>query len=439
MIVNKIEDLIGNTPLIKLDSLSLGLINTDIYVKLEHLNPFGSVKDRTAIGLLTEKDGSINLSDKTLVESSSGNTAKALQVLATRNCSNLTSVTSRIKIPEVEQLLKFMGVNIIQIPGKSECPDPNDEDSALSVINKMTQKTPNKYIHKNQYTNINNTLIHKNTTANEIFNDLYEIDYFISGLGTAGSSGGIIEFIKENKKSTRVLGVVSEPSDYLPGIRTMAEMYETNLFMIKNYFKILEVSSLEALKFLRILVQKEGILAGPTTGANFAATIKFLKQNDNLRSDGNKQVAVFLACDRIESYMSYIVERMPELFDTKTNTDIFNISANENNNLFEKEASQETLKWVSDENVKIIDIRGVRPFSKFRINGSVCYPEEHLREVLIYETPFAGQVLFVCPSGERSILYAKLLRDRGVQGFSLKGGLVEWRQAGLPIERPVRL
>ena len=110
MIYNNIEELIGNTPLLKIDPASHGLKHIDVYAKLEYSNPFGSIKDRTALGLTQQLDfEKLKQQGTRLVESSSGNTAKALQIIAARHDNQLVSVTNRVKVPEVEQILWYLG------------------------------------------------------------------------------------------------------------------------------------------------------------------------------------------------------------------------------------------------------------------------------------------------------------------------------------------
>lgn len=145
MIYHAIEELIGNTPLLQIDGSRYGIKNVDMYVKCEYMNPFGSVKDRTALSLLRDMDfAELRNNGTRLIESSSGNTAKALQMLALRNGTSLVTVTNRIKIPEVSALLKYLGSEIISLPGRSECPDPNDSDNAVAVIERMVAASPKK-------------------------------------------------------------------------------------------------------------------------------------------------------------------------------------------------------------------------------------------------------------------------------------------------------
>lgn len=437
MIYNQIEDLIGKTPLLKVGGARYGLTDADIYIKLEYLNPFGSVKDRTALGLMRQA-GDIN-EQRGLIESSSGNTAKALQIMAARHGGKLTSVTNRIKVPETEELLRYLGTEIIALPGKSECPDPNDEGNPFNLINEMLAELPNKYYHTSQYENQNNPDIHYQSTAPELYHDLPNFEAYIAGVGTGGSGGGVIKYAKENNYKTKFIGVVSEPSDFLPGIRNRNELYETGLFNAKDYDDLCEVSSAEALEFLRKLVLNEGVLAGPTTGANFAAAVRYGKATEGSGMAGQRRRLVILACDRLDGYMSYIAKRQPGLFGSKQNSDVyaeFKLDETKVEQL-EKPTDQTTVDWIKEQNVQVIDTRGVRPYNNFWIEGSLNLPEEYLREILEHGTPFdAGRpVLLLCPTGERSLLLANILVERGLIAYSLAGGLAAWRRAGLPLVR----
>lgn len=437
MICTRIEDSIGNTPLLKLDSKKYGLKNSDIYVKLEYLNPFGSVKDRTVTGMLSPDTlQSLSHEKRTLIESSSGNTAKAMQLLASKYGIKFTSVTNRIKVPEVEDVLRYLGADIIALPGRSECADPNNPDDAVATIKRMVEENPELYFHTSQYTNTANRRVHKDTTASEIYTDLSHVDIFVTGVGTGGSSGGIIDYAKEHDYSTRFLGVMSEPSDFLPGIRTRRELFETELFSQNDFDELHEVTSLDALDALRQLVRNEGVLAGPTTGASFAAALHYLRMHDERRADGSRQTLVLIACDRLETYMSYIKKRQPQLFGDKSKTDIY-APAVHGAEKYSMTATSDTVEWIQQKSVTIIDLRSVKPFTAFHIDGSLNYPEAYLSEILSEGEPFSPsrQLLIVCPTGERSARLTSILRARGLQAYNLSGGLLEWRKQQLPLAR----
>ncbi len=189
MIKNSIIECIGNTPLIRIDEKIHGIVGMEIFAKCEFLNPFGSVKDRTALGLLEDAGDATHI-----IESSSGNTAKALGVLASIFDKKFLTVTNRIKQQEVEDILRIIGVEIENLPPGSECPDPNDPNSPFAVIKKILQKNPETYYWTDQYTNPANPKMHEKTTAVEIENDLGVPNYFFGGLGTTGTTMGVAKY-----------------------------------------------------------------------------------------------------------------------------------------------------------------------------------------------------------------------------------------------------
>lgn len=443
MIYNKIEDIIGNTPLLKVDLRPYGIEHIDAYIKLEYLNPFGSVKDRTALGLMEGVDfDEARRTGKKIIESSSGNTARALQMMANRAGIGFVSVTSRIKIPEVEKIQRYLGTEIVALPGQSECPDPNDDNNAIATIGRMIAADPEKYIYRDQYSDVRTRAMHERTTATEIFTDIDRVDAVVVGLGTGGSSGGLVDYIKHHDTQTDMYGVVSSPNDFLPGIRTRNELFETELVHTDEFDDVIEVSSQQALEALDQLVRREGVLAGPTTGGNFYALLEAARRRDGEFSASKRGAFVTIACDRLEPYMSYIEKRTPERFgNTSSRTDLYSVTVSDDERQhLEKPASRETEAWLDEAQVQCIDTRGVRPAQQFRIDGSLCYPEEILRDVLASGTPFSQKqpLLFVCPRGDRSLLYAKILRDRGYEAYSLAGGLAAWRAAGLPFVSGVK-
>ncbi len=437
MIYQHIEDVIGNTPLLRIDGARYGIEHVDIYVKLEYLNPFGSVKDRTTLSLTQHIDfDEMRRTGAKLIESSSGNAAKALRMLAHRREVGLTLVTNRIKVPEVDMVLKYLETDIVNLPGRSECPDPNDPDNVVAVIERMVAENPSGYRHTAQYTSADNPRAHETTTAVELYRDLERIDYFVAGVGTGGSTGGMLDYIERHQLATKCVGVVSHPSDFLPGIRTNAELFETPLFHADRFEAMTEVTSKAALEALDLLVRNEGVLAGPTTGGNFAAVLEWCRAHDALRSDGTRQTVVFLACDRLEPYMSYIEKRLPERFGRQSYSDLYDMAAMTDEAANDLTVEQLEASLRSDEPPLVIDTRGVKAYELFHIEQSVCYPEELLHELFEEGVPFRGRsVVFVCPRGDRSRLYARLLDGRGVTAHSLQGGLMAWRRAGKPMTK----
>lgn len=435
MIYNDITELIGNTPLLKIPAAVHGLSNIDLYVKLELFNPWGSVKDRTALGMTREHLQEIE-DGKKLLELSSGNTAKALQLIASTRGSSFKAITNRIKVPEQRDILRLLGAQIEELPGKSDCYDPNDPNDPMIIINRELQSHPNEYIFTNQYVNQSNRDIHFETTGGEIAQELGKVDHFIAGLGTTGSSRGIVERLEKDNPAIRSVGVVAEANDYIPGIRTKDEVLEVGLFDPENYADILTYSSQAAIDGMLVLARKLGVLAGPTSGATFMGALDYLREVDKTAT--SRQTAVFIACDRMEWYVSYVKERRPELFggkERRTWHDHLDVSEAKST-----VRVSEVREFIKNKQPMIIDTRNPLAYRMGHIKGSVNFPYEQLDGILNDAVPFSASqpLLFVCAVGEKSLAVAQYLQGRDYQAYSLDEGITAWRDAELPLMRKMR-
>lgn len=146
MIIKSIKEAIGNTPLLEIPENIHGFKGLKIYAKCEFLNPFGSIKDRTAMGLL-EASGD----HEWIIESSSGNTAKALSALANVEGKKLLDVSRKMHQREVEDIIRIIGTEMTILPAGSECPDPTDPNSPFEVIKKNMNENPGKYFFTDQF------------------------------------------------------------------------------------------------------------------------------------------------------------------------------------------------------------------------------------------------------------------------------------------------
>jgi len=430
-----ITELIGNTPLLKIDPAVHGLKNIELYAKLEFYNPFGSLKDRIGWAMIKDDLQSIIDKKQTILESSSGNTAKALQAIASVYGIPFKTITNRIKVQEVKSILQIMGADIEQMPGKSECPDPTDPNDPLTHIDTIVRQEKDKYYYTTQYTNEKNIEIHFETTGKEIVDDLGRVDYFFGGLGTTGSTRGTAQYIKRNNPDLVSVGIVSSVDDYIPGIRTITEMWEVGLFEKDFYAAIEEIHSITAIDAMLTLIRKCGILAGPTSGASYEGTIQYLKTIDDTLKE--KKTAVFIVCDRFEYYISYIKERKPELFGEKVRAD--SLSQLKESDWKDvpsiKIGSAEA--WVTIHKPIIIDIRSNLAFRTSHIANSLNIPQEQLTKMIDGAMPFSkGQtILFICPVGEQSKRFAMNLKNKGYDAYTLESGIVGWRDAGLTLEK----
>lgn len=428
-----VTSLIGNTPMLRLDPARHGISGVDVLLKLEFLNPFGSVKDRVAWGMLREHVAGLAADGTTLVEASSGNTAKALQVLASIHGLALEVVTNRVKVAEVRDVLLMLGTRFEELPGLSECPDPTVPDDVFSVIEARMAAAPGRYFHTSQYTNPDNVGTHRDTTGPEILADVPGVDVLVGGLGTTGSTRGAAEHLRAHRPGLRVLGVVSTAEDFIPGIRSESEMWDVGLFDKGVYDDILTVRSTDAVDETFDLALRHGVLAGPTTGAALRA-LRDAMSRDPVPS-GTTRTAVVIACDRLEGYVSYLRARCPESFgDTGehllsavTAADVAAVPPLEPTDLHDAPVGR----------YLVVDTRGAMAYRVGHVPGAVNIRDDHLEAMLAHGVPFPPgvTVVLVCPVGEYSARVAALLRRRGREALSLTGGVVGWRDAGLPLER----
>lgn len=449
MIYDSVDQLIGNTPLLRISSHVTGLKNIDLFAKMEMLNPFGSVKDRVAKALLNEVLPSAVEKNQTIVEASSGNAAKALAALCGLHGLNFRTVTNRIKQPEIRQILQTLDANIQELPGISDCPDPSDPDDFTVIAANLAKQEPNKYHYTDQYFNPENLQMHYGTTGKEILNDLKHVDFYFGFLGTCGSSMGIGQYLIDNEQETELWGVVTNPGHYIPGGRTKSELWEVGFYRQKFFKGILTEDEQSAIDGMLTLNRECAVLCGPTAGATFSATLKKLKEVDASYDDcETKKNAVFLACDRVEPYISYLQQYRPEIFTQQGDTTktplkrIANLSI-EDLELVDQVTPaklQEKINF-NDNSLRIIDMRGNYAFSRGHIEGAINIFEESLTQ-LIEDGPIFGEkdeVVLCCPQGTHSVKYAAFLIQQGIRASNLKGGLIGWRNAGYSFKKPSSL
>ena len=438
MLYKSVTELIGNTPLIEISKEITKLKNINVYAKCELYNPFGSLKDRAGYAMLKDEIQKLKENKMTVIESSSGNTAKALQIICSMNGIPFKTVTNRIKIPETKEILKVAGAEIEELPGLSECPDPTDPNDPVAYIDRIVSENPNKYYHTNQYTNLKNPKVHYEHTGKEIYDDLGKVDYFFGTLGTTGSSRGTIEYLLEKNKNLKKIGIIAEKGDTIPGIRNKDEMYEVGIFNKSLYDEIVLVNSDEAIEEMLVLNRKCGILGGPTSGAAFKGTLKYLREiDDKLKEPAN---AVFIACDRMEWYMSYIKKRRPEIFDSEIKRETIRTLTEEDMNYAKTIDVNNAEEWIEKNNPIIIDLRGNLAYKNGHIANAINITDIFFEDLVDNVTPFSKEnsVLLVCSIGDKSKKFSSLLNKKGMNVYSLENGMTAWRENSLPLKRSLR-
>jgi len=421
MIINSIAEMIGNTPLLKIPDSVHGIPKLNLYCKLEYMNAFGSIKDRIAVNMLNGHIEECKEKNKTILEASSGNTAKALAILSSINNLSFKTISNRIKTPEMKQLLLLFNSQIEELPGVSECPDPNNPDDYMVVAKRVADNNPEGIFYTDQYFNPKNPQAHEKT-GNELCEDLVKIDYFFTFLGTAGSSTGIGKVLKK-ERNTKVVGVVAERGNYVPGGRTLDEIWEVGFYEKSFYDDIIAGTTAEAIEGLLILMKKLGLLCGPTSGLAYKKTIDYFKKNP----PKNDTTAVFVACDRIEPYLSYIEKYAPELFQIVKQNSIYDEISTEEL-LKTQEINSDELKSIIND-VTIIDIRSRQAFYTFHLPNSINIPEDEIMNFFQRGIPFSKnrRLVVVCPKGLKSKKVAALLEKEGYVASSLKEGVYSWK------------
>lgn len=304
MLADSLVSLIGKTPMVRLSRLAPKDIN--IYVKLEYLNPTGSHKDRIALYMIKDAiDRGLLRPGGRLVEASSGNTAISVAWLSALLGFKAILVVNENVSPNKINAIKALGGEVVLAPYvPAEHPQ-----SKYSVAKKISEELNIPYL--NQMGNEANVRAHYETTGAEIFEDLKgEVDYFVMGIGTCGTIAGVGKYLKDRLGGrVKVVGVVprgsqvkhgvsSEGGDYIEGLVTeyIPEIFLRYRDLIDT---IVEVSYEDAVKTVAKVVRYEGILGGPSTGANIYASIKI---GEELSSCGVKANMVTIALDSLFKY-----------------------------------------------------------------------------------------------------------------------------------------
>jgi cysteine synthase A/cysteine synthase B len=305
-VYNSVAELIGDpdnpTPMIRLSERSKPSPGFDIFVKLERNNPFGSIKDRTALYLLR---GTPLREDQVLTEPTAGNTGIALAALANAQGTPIELALPDGTPEEKKALLRFLGAELLEVEDEL-CPLFPTE-GARGVVKSLVESEAfnGRYVSPNQYENELNVEAHYQTTGPEIWNQTQgKIDYFFAAFGTCGTITGVGRFLKERNPDVKVIGI--EPasrSHKLSGIKKISNLPEEHRPKILDYSlldDIIAVEDEEAFDAAIGLARTEGLMVGPTTGALLHAA--------QLIGSENGGTAVVISPDDATKYTSTYAE-----------------------------------------------------------------------------------------------------------------------------------
>ncbi|MBX4267088.1 cysteine synthase A [Clostridium estertheticum] len=298
MMYNNVLDMIGGTPVLKLNKL-VSVDMADVYVKLEKYNPAGSIKDRAALGMI-EKAEKLGLLKEgfTIVEPTSGNMGIALAMIGRIKGYDVIIVMPDSMSVERRSLIKAYGAQLVLTDGSK---------GMKGAINKAKEISDgdSKFFLPQQFVNIANPEKHYETTAEEIFSDISDVDVFVAGVGTGGTITGVGRRLKEFNNEIKVVAVEPAKSPVLSGgepgphkIQGIGAGFTPDIYDSSVIDEIMQITDEEAFDIAKRLAKEEGILVGISTGANVAAAIKIAKK----LGKGKKVVTV--APDGGEKYIS---------------------------------------------------------------------------------------------------------------------------------------
>jgi cysteine synthase A len=281
-IANNVTELVGNTPLVRLNKLTAGAV-AEVVAKLEYQNPAHSVKDRIGVSMIeaAEKAGKIK-KDTIILEPTSGNTGIALAFVAAAKGYKLTLTMPDTFSKERRTLLKAYGAELILTPGAEGMP------GAIKKAEELAASDP-RYFIPQQFENPANPEIHRKTTAEEIWRDTDgKADILVAGIGTGGTITGVGEVLKARKPSFRVVAVEPDASPVLSGgqkgphvIQGIGAGFVPAVLNTKIYDEIVRVKNDDALDTARRAAKEEGLLIGISSGAATWAALQVARRPES--------------------------------------------------------------------------------------------------------------------------------------------------------------
>ncbi|UCF80470.1 MAG: cysteine synthase A [Acidobacteriota bacterium] len=300
-IAKNITELVGNTPLVRLDRLAKGL-GADVVAKLESFNPCASVKDRIGLSMIeaAERDGRIKKKDTVILEPTSGNTGVALAFVCAAKGYKCKLVMPETMSMERRKLLKIFGAELVLTPGPEGMPGAVRKAEELAA-------SDSKYLMPQQFKNPANPEVHRKTTAEEIWNDTDgKVDVLVAGVGTGGTITGVAEVVKPRKPSFRAVAVEPVDSPVLSGgkpgphkIQGIGAGFVPDVLRMDLVDEVVKVSNEDAGTVARSLALEEGILAGISAGANVWAALEVAQ-----RPESKGKMIVVIVPDTGERYLS---------------------------------------------------------------------------------------------------------------------------------------
>jgi len=285
-----LDDLVGNTPLVRLKRLC-GKTSNVVLAKLEGNNPAGSVKDRPALSMIlrAEASGRIKPGD-TLIEATSGNTGIALAMVAAMRGYKMILVMPENLSIERRQTMAAFGAKFVLTP------QPRGMEGARDIAEAMQERGEGVIL--DQFANPDNPLAHVDMTGPEIWEQTNgTVTHFVSSMGTTGTIMGVSKYLKEKNPNIQIIGCQPTDGSQIPGIRKWPQEYLPKIFDRSRVDQIVEVAQSDAEEMTRKLAREEGIFAGISSGGAMWVSLEISKKTENA-------TIVSIVCDRGDRYLS---------------------------------------------------------------------------------------------------------------------------------------
>jgi len=416
------------TPLVRLNSVT-PFEHAQVYGKLEWYNPFGAIKDRVAANMILDaEEQGILASDQKLVEPTSGNTGMGLAMISNLKGYSLTTPLSSAIPLEKRTMLRFFGADVIELED-TLCPAPGAPEGAIAKAEELGARPDFHML--NQYRNEANPGAHYKTTGPEIWRQTDgSVTHFVAGLGTCGTITGTGRFLKERDSTIKVHGVHPQEGHDIPGVRSLRQLQQTELFRPDEYDELVEVANQEAFDLCLRLNREESIIAGPSAAMALAGAFKLVPDEPGV-------LVVVIFPDSAFKYASSVTKHLAELRTRSTGgsprermMDALVKNAKESPALTIEVGPAQEL--IDDEKHFVVDVREIDEYDSGHIPSAVNMP---LQEMNAYQAMLPEDrdtpVLVVCQSGVRSLSGALFLASLGYRNVrSINGGTTAWQNSG---------
>ena len=428
-ILGLLSDVDNPTPLVRLNRV-VPFRHTQVYAKLEWYNPFGAVKDRVAASMVADAEERERMGEEQqLVEPTSGNTGLALAMISNAKGYRLTTPLSSAIPLEKRTMLRFFGADVIELDD-TLCPAPGAPEGAIAKAAELAERP--EFHMLNQYVNEANPDAHYRTTGPEIWRQTEgRVTHFVASLGTCGTIAGAGRFLKERNSEVQVLGVHPNEGHDIPGVRSIRQLQQTELYRPDQYDRLTEVHDEAAFDMCLRLNREESITAGPSSGLALAGLLEMVPDEP-----GNLAVVVFP--DSAFKYPSSLARHLPGLAaeqpqgggprEKLLNRMIENVRASAALTI-DADAAHEL--WLNSKPF-VMDVRPSEQYREAHIPGAVNKPLSELGEDLSgLPEDMDAPILSVCQLGNASLSGVLFLKSLGYTNvLSIKGGTLGWREKG---------